>query len=160
TPHPIANSLTYEVYRNLLPNDTDFTTFKEAGFAGFNFAYIEGIEHYHTMLDDLKHVNEPGIQHQGDQALAFTQHFGNLDLTNTSASDAVYFDLLGLTLVHYSGTLALLLIALDVVLFVGVVILGLRRKRLTGRGIAFGLLAFIGSIVLASGAVALLWAGI
>lgn len=159
-PHPVANSLTYEVYRGLLPNDTDFTPFKRADYTGLNFAYIGGLEHYHTMLDDLQHVNEPGIQHQGEQALALTRHFGSLDLTNTKSGDAVYFDLLGLTLVHYSGALVLPLTALIVLLFAGVVVLGFRRKRLSGWGIFFGLLAFVGSVVVGAGVTALLWAGI
>src|SRR5262249_34781673 len=44
-PYPVSNSLAYEVYR-LLPNDTDLTVFKQAGWAGLNFAYIDGVTHY------------------------------------------------------------------------------------------------------------------
>src|SRR5258706_7442827 len=38
-PRPAAHSLAPAIYQ-LLPNRTDFTVFKEAGFAGLNFAYI------------------------------------------------------------------------------------------------------------------------
>ena len=53
----VSNSLAYEIYK-LLPNDTDLTVFKEAGWPGLNFAYINGQPHYHTQLDSLdKQIN-------------------------------------------------------------------------------------------------------
>ena len=36
SPGPVANSVAYEIYRRM-PNDTDFTPFKEAGRQGLNF---------------------------------------------------------------------------------------------------------------------------
>jgi hypothetical protein len=39
-PHPHGDSALVEIYR-LLPNDTDFTEFLEAGLPGMNFAYVE-----------------------------------------------------------------------------------------------------------------------
>src|SRR6185437_7213057 len=44
---PDATSIFYAVYK-LLPNDTDFTVFKRAGYQGFNFAFIGDVAHYHT----------------------------------------------------------------------------------------------------------------
>ena len=46
-PKPAGSSLTYEVYKRL-PNDTDFTEFKRLKTAGLNFAFVGGLERYHT----------------------------------------------------------------------------------------------------------------
>src|SRR6185369_6701823 len=100
-PAPISNSLANEVYR-LLPNDTDLTVFKKAGWAGLNFAYIDGLTHYHTRLDDLGNTDERSLQHQGSYALALARYFGNVDLTRGGQGNAVYFNILGTALLHYS----------------------------------------------------------
>lgn len=154
--HPVANSLTSAIYK-LLPNDTDLTIFKEAGFPGLNFAYINGVIYYHTLYDNLKNIDSRSLQHQGDYALALTRHFGNLDLENTQESDAVYFDIFGSALIHYSGAWVTPLTVCVVLLFVGVVLLGFRRKQLTFPGIALGFLAFLLSIISASVTVTLTW---
>jgi hypothetical protein len=49
-PHPSANSLSVAVYRRM-PNDTDFTPFREAGIQGLNFAGIEDAWIYHQASD-------------------------------------------------------------------------------------------------------------
>lgn len=41
-PHPLAFSYGYDVYRRL-PNDTDFTVFREAGKSGFNVDRTYGL---------------------------------------------------------------------------------------------------------------------
>ena len=42
-PHPMASSLTVDVYR-LMPNDTDLTIYMRHGMPGLNFAFIGGLE--------------------------------------------------------------------------------------------------------------------
>ena len=66
---PLTNSVYYAVYQRL-PNDTDFSVFKAAGYQGFNFAFIGDVAHYHTPLDDWRHAHAGSLQHQGDNALA------------------------------------------------------------------------------------------
>ena len=41
SPRPVATSVSMDVYR-IMPNDTDLTVFKRAGFAGLNFAFVGG----------------------------------------------------------------------------------------------------------------------
>ena len=154
--HPVANSLWYSIYKNL-PNDTDLSIFKEAGWAGLNFSYINGLIHYHTMTDSVENIDERSLQHHGSYALALTRHFGNLDLEDTKASDAVYFDILGSAFVHYSEAWVIPLTVFVVLLFVGVAFLGLRRKQLTFPGMALGFLAFLLSAISASVIVTLAW---
>jgi hypothetical protein len=155
-PHPIAHSLSYEIYR-LLPNETDFTVFKKANLPGLNFAYINGLTHYHTALDSIAAIDQRSLQHHGASALALTRHFGNLDLSATQARDAVYFDLLGLALMRYSGTLILPLTILTTIAFVGLLVYGLRKRRLTLRGLIWGFVALLVSLIVAPLAVKLLW---
>jgi hypothetical protein len=155
-PYPVANSLSYEIYK-LLPNDTDFTRFKEAGWAGFNFAYIDGFLRYHTALDSVEKLDERSLQHHGSYLLALTRHFGNLSLDRTRSSNAVYFNALGSTLVVYSQSWVLPLNVLVALVFVGVMIFGRRQGQVTFSGIALGCMVFLASMMLTAVSVALLW---
>jgi hypothetical protein len=137
---------------NLLPNHTDFTIFKEAGLPGLNFAFIDGYSNYHSEADNLENVDERSIQHEGSNALALTRHFGNVSLENISASDVIYFDLLGSTMVIYSMRLVLPLTFSVLILYAALVIYGFRKQRLTASGIAHGclvLLLCLGSVAVA-----------
>ena len=57
------------VYRQL-PDDTDFTVFKQADYQGFNFAFIGNVGRYHTPLDNVVNADRSTIQHQGANGLA------------------------------------------------------------------------------------------
>jgi hypothetical protein len=96
----------YEVYRRM-PNDTDLSVFKKAGLAGLNFGFIEEPQHYHAPTDDPAHLNKSTLQQEGSNALALSQHFGNIDLSDLRGDDAVYFDLCGRALVWYPAQWAL-----------------------------------------------------
>lgn len=154
--HPVANSLTQSVYK-LLPNDTDMSMFKQAGLTGLNFAYLNGFAYYHTSADNLKTIDERSLQHHGEYALALSRHFGNLNLNVTQKNDAVYFDIFGFILVHYSQIWVWPLTVLVVGLFISVVVIGLRKKILTFSGIAFGCLAFLLSTIATSLIVTFTW---
>ena len=156
-PRPVANSLAYEVYR-MLPNDTDLTAFREGNLPGLNFAFIDSFTNYHAKLDDLANIDERSLQHQGSYALALARHFGNQPLDAPPAkSNAVYFDLFGATLVHYSTAWVLPFTILVGLCFVGVLILGLRRGRLRFGKIILGSVAFLLSMAGSAVAGITLW---
>ncbi len=140
-PDPVTSSLMGDIYKRL-PNDTDFTILRRAGLAGLNFAYVGCWPRYHTRGDSVENIDERSLQQQGSYALALAHHFGNLSLPHTVESDAVYFSLFGYTL-FYSRAWVMPLTAMAILLFVGVVGLGLRRKRLAWRGMIFGFLAWL-----------------
>jgi hypothetical protein len=96
---PLANSAYYSIYKNM-PNGTDFTVFKAAGYQGFNFAFIGGVANYHTPQDDARHADARSIQQQGEQALATLLALANSDLDHPLSGEAVYFDLFGQVLVR------------------------------------------------------------
>src|SRR5690606_22917038 len=90
-PRPATSSLLYEIYR-LLPNDTDLSVYLDHGAAGINFAFVEGVERYHTALDDLAHLNRATFQHQGENVLAAVRAFGNVSLSDLPTGNALYQD--------------------------------------------------------------------
>ena len=154
--HPFANSLAGTVY-DKLPNDTDFTITKQAGLPGLNFAYIDGLTDYHTQTDNLENIDPRSLQHQGANVLAVARHFGNADFSEPRERDAVYFDLPGGFLAHYSSVWILPLVIVAVIAFGSVVVLGRKRKLVTFKGIGFGLAALVVSCVAASLVTMLVW---
>ncbi len=99
-PYPAASSLMYSVYK-LLPNDTDFTPLKRVGLAGFNFAFMEKLQDYHSRLDSIENLDPRSVQHMGANALALTQHFGNAIFPDKAEPDVIYFNWFGHGLVAY-----------------------------------------------------------
>lgn len=155
-PYPATSSLMRDVYGSM-PNNTDFTAFRNAGFAGFNFSVLESSTTYHTPIDTAANLDPRSLQHHGSTLLGIARHFGDLELENPKAGDAVYFDVLGRTLIHYPGSLSIPLMILVLLLFIGLVIFGVRKGNLTVKGIGQGFLAFLAVLVSGPGVVTLLW---
>ncbi len=155
-PHPVATSFAYEIYSRM-PKDTDLSVFKDANLAGMNFAYINGVTHYHTALDNAQNIDERSLQHHGSYALALTRHFGNLDLNAPQPGNAVYFDLFGSTLVRYSQALVIPFAILTTVLFLAVVFFGLRRKQISLGRIVLSFVLMLVGLVLNAVCVTLVW---
>jgi hypothetical protein len=156
TSHPLANSLSYEIYKRL-PNDSDLSVFKAAGWPGMNFAYINGLTHYHTQLDNPENVDARSLQHHGSYALALSRYFGAAVPEATPEGDAIYFDALGFLLVRYPAWLAKPFAFGVLLLFVAVISFGFRRGKLTGPGIVKGALLFFVSLIAAAAAVGAAW---
>lgn len=156
TPYPRAHSLAYEIYR-LLPNDTDLTVFKKSGYAALNFAHINGLSHYHTELDSFSLIDERSVQHQGSYALALTRHFGDLSLTVMPETNAVYFDIFGAFLVHYSYVWILPLTTLVLLMFAALLFVGVRRGRLSVKGLVLGFASVLSSLLVSVAAGTLVW---
>jgi hypothetical protein len=84
----------YEIYR-IMPNDTDLTVFKEAGYPALNFAFIRDGQYYHTAGDTFEHLDPRSVQHHGENALAVTRRLAAMDLVDPPEGNALYTDLLG-----------------------------------------------------------------
>lgn len=99
--HPAqATSLSREIYR-MLPHETDFTSFREAGYRGLNFAVVGGSARYHTPEDSVEHVDSGSLQDMGTAVLGATRHLAATDIGGLDeGADATYFSVAGL-LVHY-----------------------------------------------------------
>ena len=155
-PYPNGNSVAYEIYR-LMSNSTDMQVFKEAGIAGLNFAYFDGVNRYHSETDDLQSISEASLQHHGSYALALARRFGNASLDTPSSSNAVYFDVLGKWLVHYSTKWVLPATLLIAIIFAAITWFGAKRGKITLPGVGLGLLSFIAAIFAALGFGLLAW---
>lgn len=154
-PHPASSSLFYSIYQRL-PNDTDFTIFKEHDMNGVNFAFIKRVVHYHTPLDDLDHITPATLQHQGENALGMTRALMEADLSSPQTGTASWFDFWGLGVFSWPEVWNLPLSMLALVLaFVG---FGIRRYRrqLGLRNLAWGtavyFLGVLGATALAAAA--------
>jgi len=97
----ITGSLFTAVYRTM-PNGTDFSVFQDAGWQGFNFAIIDGAHRYHQPDDTLANLDPRSVQHFGEHALKLSSQIARSsdDLPATS-EDAVFFDVLGLYVIHF-----------------------------------------------------------
>ncbi len=126
-PRPLASSLFGGIYE-LLPNDTDFTRFRERGAVGFNFAMIGDVASYHTDRDDLEHVSRAGLQHHGENVLALARALASRDLATLKDGErAVYFDWLGLHVFQWPERFALHMALAAMSLLLGAIALALRR---------------------------------
>jgi hypothetical protein len=142
--HPIANSLSTDVYR-LLPNYTDVNSFSERGWLTLNLAPIGNETRYHSPGDDVATLNPATLQHMGDQTLALTQALaGGTPAVGTG--DRIFMDVAGRVLV----TLPLVL---GVLLLIGLLIGFAALVRMRG-GLIRGAAVLLGTL---AGPTALAW---
>ncbi|OIN57360.1 M20/M25/M40 family metallo-hydrolase [Arsenicibacter rosenii] len=135
-PVPFASSLMYEVYR-ALPNDTDFSVFREAGYPGVNSAFIDGFVNYHKLTDTPEALDLRSLQHHGSNTLALAKHFGTIPLTDTKAPDKVFFNPAGSWLIQYPMWVSGALLAIVTVLLCLVILSG-HKKQLFSIGQSVG----------------------
>lgn len=156
---PVASSFAYEVYRRM-PNDTDFTIFKAAGWRGLNFAFIGSHERYHTADDTFESLDGRSLVHHGTTMLALTERLADSDLAAPTGEEAdadrVFFGLLGARTIHYPLALQYLLNLAAILFFAGALVVAWRRRRIDRRSLAWGVAAHAIGIVAAAAASALL----
>lgn len=139
---PAASSIFYTVYKEL-PNDTDFTVFKAAGYEGLNFAFIGDEVHYHTPLDNSANVTPASLQHQGENALPAVVAFANADLSSIPRGEAVFFDLFGHATIRWPARRTPLIAALAALLIFLQIAWLIRGKRITLRDFLFGFFGWL-----------------
>ncbi len=150
TPFTAGNSLMYSIYK-MLPNDTDLTVFREdANIDGFNFAFIGDHFDYHTSLDSYERMDLSSLKHQISYLNSTLNYFANSDLSNFKASDDyVYFDFPFFGLVYYPFSWVIPILIICTLLFLFLIIIGFKKKKLTLIGITKGGGAFLISFIVA-----------
>src|SRR5215208_6442479 len=132
---PITSS-GWEACYQVLPGDTDLSVFRNAGFAGMNFAFFDGSARYHTPEDSPTNFDHASLQHMGSTVLATARKFAGQDLGAPRGESLTYFTVLG-ELVHYPQSLAVSLAVLAAVVFVATLLYARRRGvRIRGVGLA------------------------
>jgi hypothetical protein len=151
-PYPIASSYSREIYRRL-PNDTDFTAFLDAGCTGMNFAFIGGLEYYHSSRDTPENLSRRTLQHYGSCLLPLTAALGRAVPSELErlrdSGEATYFPLWRGRLVHYPQTFATALAWLTPPLF-AIAIMRQRRFLRSGRIIGSLIIGFL-ALLLSAG---------
>jgi Peptidase family M28 len=155
-PHPMASSVTYEVYK-LMPNDTDLTVYKRHGMAGWNFAFVGGLSYYHSSEDTPANLDPRTLQHTGENLMAMARHLVRLDLDDVRRDDVVYCSVLQQFVVIYPKSWIIPLAGLAVVGYIAVLTLGVAKKRVRFEEIAAGFATFLAALPAAVMAVSLLW---
>ncbi len=145
-PYPFAASLMYEAYKRM-PNNTDFTIFKNAGIPGFNAAFVEGYVNYHSMTDNPANLDLRSLQHHGSYILNFARHFGSLTIDKTDKPDQVFFNPIGSWLVQYPGWLQLPLALAVVLLYLLYLFLGIKQKQSTAKGLIGGFFLYLTAFI-------------
>ncbi|NHM07826.1 M20/M25/M40 family metallo-hydrolase [Flavobacterium sp. CYK-4] len=145
--YPVSNSLMYSIYK-MLPNDTDLTVFREQGqIQGFNFAFIDNHFNYHTAQDDMAHLNQPTIAHQGSYLMPLLSYFSNANLQELSTKDdRVYFNT-PLNFISYPFGWIMPMAIGALVLFLLLLVVGFGKKVLLGKEIGKGFLYFFAAIL-------------
>jgi hypothetical protein len=143
-----ATSLSTEVYRRL-PNDTDLSETALLNRPALNFAFIGGVNRYHTAQDDTTHLDPRSVQDHGDAALALAREFAGAALPRAATPDAVFFDvpLLGLIVYPVGWALPLALLVLVPLGYLG---FAMRRDRRRLAGVSLGFAGAALSVVLGS----------
>jgi hypothetical protein len=149
---PITSSVFVTIYQ-MMPNDTDLTVFKQRDVDGLNFAYLENPTHYHTSMDDLENLAPASLQHHGDNALGSLRALVQADLANPPRGDAVFFDVLGWSVVRWPQAWTLPLAVLVLILVLAVFWGGRSGRTVTLGGMVMGLAAFV-AVVAVSGLLA------
>lgn len=114
-PHPFISIIGEELFQsNIIPADTDFRIFRDHGkIPGLDIAYMKNGYVYHTMYDLEERIPAGSIQRAGDNLLAVVQHIAQSEiLADTQAyaeGGVIFFDFLGLFVVHYSEWLGTLI---------------------------------------------------
>ena len=140
-PRPAANSIAFEIYKRM-PNNTDFTPFKEAGKQGLNFAGVARANVYHQVYDSPENLDEGTLQHHGVQVLAMLREFGNADLSAVNAPDKSYLSVPVLGLVTY-GTFWIWVLGFATVVLWGVALVVVRLGGARIGGFVAGFLASV-----------------
>jgi hypothetical protein len=147
-PRPATSSLFFNIYE-LLPNDTDLTVFKRAGYTGINFANIGEVAHYHTPLDDAAHVTPSTLQHHGDHLLAMARALAGTELRQTSDDNAVWFDVLSYFIVWWPQRWSMMLSILMLILVVAAAAVRLHDGETSARFITAGVASFFLALFIA-----------
>jgi len=145
-PLPRADSIAYTIYK-LLPNDTDFTIFKQAGYQGLNFAYVKGVNQYHTPLDNSANVSAASVEDHGEHVLPLVSALANADLSNWPAGEAVYFTIFGRWMVHWPARRSIEWALIATFLLVAEILWLSHAKRLTPTELLWGMLGWLVSMV-------------
>ncbi|CAN7581705.1 M20/M25/M40 family metallo-hydrolase [Phenylobacterium sp. LjRoot225] len=156
---PSAGSLFSEVYERL-PNDTDFSLARQAGIAGFNYAFTSQAFDYHAPTDTPANLQPGSLQDLGDQALSAARALAFSPSLPPRQPDAVYGVLFGDAVLAYPPAWGWAPLAVSAALIALALVRARRRDALTwseaarGAGWALYALTSLAAVLHLAGAAA------
>ncbi|MBX6331382.1 MAG: M28 family metallopeptidase, partial [Gemmatimonadaceae bacterium] len=149
-PYPYGTVIAQDIFQSgAIPSDTDFRIYRDfAALPGLDIALYRGGWAYHTQRDRTWNISPGSMQQMGANALALARTLANGPLPgNVSRVRAVYYDLLGTVMVHYTERTAVVLAGLALVLGLAVLVLAVRRERVGVRELGLGLVFAVATVV-------------
>ena len=145
-PYPYGTVLAQDIFQSgAIPSDTDFRIYRDdGGLVGLDIALYRGGWAYHTQRDRPWNVSRGTVQHMGENAIALARSIASGPLAEgRNGERAVYYDVLGAFMPHYSERGAKLLAIAAIVLGVAALALAARRGIIVARTLltAFPLVA-------------------
>jgi len=144
-PHARTYSVLPSLFRGLFEAqqlNTDTQEYMDRGVAGVQALYLRGQTDYHTVLDNTQRLGRGSLQMHGDYALGLVRRLGGAELTRRTGDRSTYFNVTGGVIVQYGPAVAVLLALVAAGLLIAALAAGLRRRRLTVRGVLAGVFAF------------------
>ena len=138
---------------------SDFNAFSKAGYNTVNIS-LAADRRIHSPLDNVNNIDLKALQNMGTATLSFVKHFGNINLDESKAGDVMYFNFILGMMSYYSVDFTVPSLIIIVLLFAGVIWLGLRKRILTISGIVYGITEFTASFILSVLAVTGIWSTI
>ncbi len=163
TANPVALSFINDLIRLVAPGSTDLIAFEEQGISGMDFAYPLERTVYHTALDNSDNLDKRSLQHHGNYAVDITRYFGMRDLnelTSAEVSDSIFHSFFGNILLYYPQWLVIPLTILVGIILLALVILGIRRNKLSLRGVLISTVIFTGELLVIVIVTTLAWWGL
>jgi hypothetical protein len=146
-----------EAIFNLLPNDSDFTPFSEAGLHGYDTGIAADGAYYHSPLDDPAHLSTASLQQMGETTLELTRELAGGDLAAVAEGGEEIVATMPWGLFRYPQGLEVPL-ALGTLLLAAVLVWLLRRRgALTLPRVALAALASVVFLVAAGAAGYAVW---
>ena len=105
-PHPAGTVVANDGFKlNMIRSETDYRVWVNAlGYRGLDIAFMKPRVRYHTQQDDRRHTSKDSVWHMLSAALASAKSLTGAvgDKVDRSTTDAVWFDLLGDSLVLFA----------------------------------------------------------
>jgi len=121
-PYPCAQVIGQEIFQGgLIPSDTDFRIFRDYGqIPGIDIAYISNGFVYHTHFDTPSAITKGSVQRAGENVFAVVMEMANSPLLKDPGEyrhgAMVFFDFMGLFMVHYPARIGVIVNSVTFVL--------------------------------------------
>ncbi|NLA86253.1 MAG: M28 family peptidase [Clostridiales bacterium] len=159
--NPVAYSFT-TAYYSFMPDNTDFSIFRNYGFNGLNFAVLDGFEYHHTPGDNPDNIDLRSLQHYGDQVFSIVKSFVSDPSVSpehfTSDTNRLFFTVFPGVLVSYSEAVSNILAVAAAALFIALAVIGCVSRRIKpGKTLVYTALLLVSVMFISLASEGVIW---